>query len=306
MKNRIIQIVQRLFRILFNRIFKENIEQLIYNQGVINAKLLKMNLNNISKLSEAEFKVFSQWGDDGIIQYLINKLKIETKTFIEFGVENYLESNTRFLLLNDNWTGLIIDGSQSNIDYIQNDTIYWKHDITAVKHFINTGNINDILTQNGFIGDVGILHIDIDGNDYWIWKAIEVINPEIVIMEYNSILGCERALTIPYDPNFVRGNVHFSNLFAGSSLLSLYDLALEKGYEFVGCNSAGNNAYFIRADINKSQIQALDCKGGYIMSKFRESRNSDGSLNYNSFADRQKILKDMQFFNTRTNQIEIF
>ena len=146
------------------------------------------NKKNIDKLSEVEFKVFSQFGEDGIIQYLINNTPIKNKIFIEFGVQDYKESNTRFLLINNNWRGLIIDSNKRNINYIKNDEIYWKYNIKAVCEFITKENINSIFSSNGFKGDIGLLSIDIDGNDYWIWEAIKVVNPRIVICEYNSIL----------------------------------------------------------------------------------------------------------------------
>jgi hypothetical protein len=119
-------------------------------------------------IHDAEFKVFSQFGDDGIIQYLVNIADIPNKTFIEFGVGNYTESNTRFLLANDNWTGLVMDSSEKNIRYIQRDAIYWRHDLTAVSAFVDRENINQLFTDNGFVGEIGLLSIDIDGNDYWI------------------------------------------------------------------------------------------------------------------------------------------
>ena len=79
------------------------------------------NQKSPNKIEDIEFKIFSQFGDDGIIQYLINKLDIDRKyhNFIEFGVENYEESNTKFLLLNNNWSGLILDSSSENINYIK-------------------------------------------------------------------------------------------------------------------------------------------------------------------------------------------
>ena len=72
---------------------------------------------NPSKVEEIEFKVFSQFGDDGIIQFLTSRINFDEKnrSFVEFGVENYQESNTRFLLFNDNWSGLVIDSSRQNI-----------------------------------------------------------------------------------------------------------------------------------------------------------------------------------------------
>src|SRR6202011_5555577 len=93
-----------------------------------------------SSLHEAEFKVFSQFGDDGIIQYLVHRLQPLPDTFVEFGVENYRESNTRFLLLNNNWRGLVLDGDENFINYIQQDEIYWRHTLTARRAFITREN----------------------------------------------------------------------------------------------------------------------------------------------------------------------
>src|SRR5438552_11289332 len=107
------------------------------------------------------FKVFSQWDEDGIIQYLINKIPIENRTFIEFGVENYEESNTRFLLLNNHWQGLVLDASAADIRHIQTDRIYWEFDLQAKCTWITRDNINSLLTEGGFSNDVGLLSIDI-------------------------------------------------------------------------------------------------------------------------------------------------
>src|SRR4051794_4498820 len=88
-------------------------------------------LSHVNSFREVEFKVYSQWGDDGIIQYLINKIPVADTSFVEFGVENYREANTRFLLMNDNWRGLVFDGGEKNIRTIQNDEIYWRYNLTA-------------------------------------------------------------------------------------------------------------------------------------------------------------------------------
>ncbi len=204
----------------------------------VNIGQIQSQLNNqrefINDLSEVEFQVFSQWGDDGIIQFLISKIDFPNKTFIEFGVENYIESNTRFLLLNDNWTGYVIDGSSKNIDYIKSDIISWACELYAEVAFINAENINELLKKSNFDLEIGILSIDIDGNDYWIWKAINIINPIIVIIEYNSVFGKNTTWTVPYDPGFVREEKHSSILYFGASLKSLVILAEQKGYAFIG------------------------------------------------------------------------
>ncbi len=260
--------------------------------------------NKYKNIQEAEFKIFSQWGDDGIIQYLISKVDISKKTFIEFGVENYLESNTRFLLMNNNWTGLIFDGSNKNIDFIINDNLYWKYDLIAEQAFITRENINQRIENAGFVGEIGLLHIDIDGNDYWVWEKLDIIKPDIAIIEYNSVFGIERAITIPYEPNFQRNKAHYSNLYAGSSLLALCDLADKKGYSFIGTNTAGNNAYFILNEKLNIIIKPIEIKDGYTLSKFRESRNKKGKLTFLRGCDRLNEIKNLPVFNTRTNNIE--
>ena len=159
-------------------------------------------LGVVKSLRDVEFRAFSQWGEDGIIQYLINQVPIESTSFVEFGVENYLEANTRFLLINDNWKGLVLDGSERHIDFIRNDKIYWRHDLSAECRFITRENINDTLDECGFRGDIGLLSIDIDGNDYWVWESIDIIKPRIVVCEYNSVFGDQQAVTVPLRRGF--------------------------------------------------------------------------------------------------------
>lgn len=268
---------------------------------ILLGKLLSKTLNYSSSLNDVEFSVFSQFGDDGIIQFLINEINPTEKFFIEFGVANYLESNTRFLLQNNNWSGLVIDGSKGNIDFIKNQEFFWKHDLAAIEAFVTVENINKLLS--GVPQNAGLLHIDIDGNDYWIWKAINTIETDIVIMEYNSIFGYERAITIPYEASFIRQQKHYSFLYAGASLPALCDLAEEKGYYFVGSNSAGNNAYFVRKEKIGGR-KPLTATEGYVESKFRESRNRKGELDFLSGKDRLEIIKGLPVYNTRLKCIE--
>ncbi|MFY8189578.1 MAG: hypothetical protein ACOVK9_01330 [Bacteroidia bacterium] len=275
---------------------------------ILHAKLLSQNnLINQSEiyknLQKAEFSVFSQWGDDGIIDFLAQYLEFEHSTFLEFGVENYAEANTRFLLMNRNWTGFVIDGSEKNISTIKNSELYWKHELTATCNFITKENINDIIKEHGFEQKIDLLHIDIDGNDYHIWEAIQCVSPTLVIMEYNSIFGSDKPWTIPYNPQFERGKAHYSHLYCGASLLSLCDLANEKGYVFIGTNSAGNNAYFVKKGKEKN-LQTYTCETGFVASKFRESRDENGQLNFLAGQNRLQLLKGLPILNTRSKQIE--
>ena len=244
-------------------------------------------------LADVEFRVYSQWGEDGIIQFLIRNVQINQKSFVEFGVEAYQEANTRFLLMHNNWRGLIIDGSQTNISRVKLDEVYWKHELTPVFSFITPTNINSLIEQYGFSGEIGLLSVDIDGMDYWVWKNINVISPAIVIAEYNSLFGPDRAVTLPLDAKFVRSRAHHSLIYYGASLGALVKLGDEKGYCCVGCNSAGNNVFFVRRDLMPADWKALTSQEAYVAAKFREVRDEQGMLTYASVADQHAILEKL-------------
>jgi hypothetical protein len=254
------------------------------------------------QIRESEFRVYSQWGEDGIIQHLLRHVPIEKKIFVEFGVENYTESNTRFLLVNNNWSGLVMDGSKENIDYIKNDAaVYWAHNLKAECVFITKDNINDAIYSNGLNGDTGLLSIDIDGNDYWVWEAITCINPRIVICEYNSFFGHHGKVTIPYKPDFFRINAHYSNVYYGSSIAALEYLGQKKGYSLVGSNSMGNNAFFVRNDLC-GELQILKAEQAYRKAQFRESMDTSGNLTFKDFDSRLKEIEDLDVISVEDNK----
>lgn len=277
----------------------------VHDTKLLTAKVLShfdLSSEVADDYSKVEYKVYSQWGDDGIIQYLINKLGIKNKTFVEFGVEDYSEANTRFLLEFDNWSGLIIDGSEENVKKIQSQDYYWRHNLTAVCEFVTKQNINRIIKENGFSGDLGLLHIDIDGNDYWIWDAITCIRPTIVIMEYNSTFGLH-PWTIPYKKDFVRNNAHFSNLYFGASITALEHLATKKGYSLICSNSAGNNAYFVRNDMI-GDLKKASSSSAYTPSLFRESRSQNNTLSFLSGEQKINQIRGLSVLNVLTNAYE--
>lgn len=243
------------------------------------------------KIREFGFKVYSQWDEDGIIQYLIKKLPVTSKLFVEFGVENYEEANTRFLMINDDWTGLVIDGSKSNIDFIKSDNIYWQHNLTALHSFITKRNINALISENIQSEEVGILSIDIDGNDYWIWQELQCIKPYIVVAEFNNLFGKDLAVTVPYQEDFSRGAAHSSHLFFGCSLKALVQLAKEKGYFFIGCNSKCMNAFFVRNEF-KEYISERTIEEEFQETTIRESRSPNGQLSF--LSDRKLQLQQMK------------
>lgn len=265
----------------------------------LEAEILLMNdlyrdkRDNIKTIQDVEFKVYSQWGEDGIIQWLIRQIPIENKTFIEFGVEDYKESNTRFLLEENNWSGMIIDGSKRNIDSVKKEALYWRYDLKAIDAFITKENINELLLKSGFGVDLGLLSIDIDGNDYWVWEAIEVVKPRVIICEYNPIFGADRAVSVPYRADFYRTKAHYSNLFFGCSLKALEILAESRGYRFIGTNSNACNAFFVRNDLAQYIPETVKNNYKFVPYKARQARDNKGNLLFLSPEEEKILISDM-------------
>ncbi|MCK5021960.1 MAG: hypothetical protein KAR54_01795 [Candidatus Pacebacteria bacterium] len=278
------------------------VEKLVINeldkQKILLGKLLTESLlrkGTLKNIHEAEFSVFSQGGDDGIIQYLISKVKTP-KTFVDIGAGTYTQPDTRLLLQHNNWSGLAIDGSK--VDSLKNSEFYSIFDIEAKQAFVTMENINDLIKFK----EIGLFNIDIDGNDYWIWKALK-INPDIVIVEYNSFFGL-KPISIPYRADFVRTKSDYGTLYCGASLMSLCDLAKEKGYFFVGCNRQGINAFFVKKD-KIGDLRPLTPEEGFVMATVKEHRDKNNNRYFMKSEEAINFfLKKAPFYNTRTNKIE--
>lgn len=269
----------------------EKIDRLMEAIGRIEARQLETSPDG--RLRRQEFTVYSQNGEDGILQYLLRILAIPSHTFVEFGVGNYRQANTRFLAINDHWSGLVMDSDADNVRQIHADPIFWQINVRAVHAFVTRENINDLLRANGFVGEIGLLSIDIDGNDYWVFEAVTEVSPAVVVIEYNSRFGPNRAVSIPYDPAFDRWRAHPSGLYYGASLRAICNLARRRGYAFVGCNSFGVNAFFVRTDLLNDRVTTLSIEDGYVAGQFREARDAHGRLAYMDSAEEQKILAKM-------------
>jgi len=279
----------------------ERLDELKINQGLILSALNETR--NSTSLTDYEFKVFSQWGEDGIIQYLSAVIEMKHKTFIEFGVESFMEANCRFLLMKDNWSGYVIDASSSNIANLKKSYFYWKYQIEAVEAFVTKDNINDLLAKSCFDEDVGILSIDIDGNDYFVLEAINAVRPRILICEYNAVFGA-RKISVPYEPDFFRTRKHYSNLYWGASLSAITFLANKKGYSLVGTNRSGCNAFFVRNDLLNEKVKVLTAEEAFLPSTIRQSRDKQGNLSYLAGDDRLKAIKGLRVVNVETKGME--
>ena len=281
-----IKILKKYLSFVIKRVFDEEIQK----ELILKAKLLSVKnryLKKIKDLSDVEFQVYSQWGEDGIIDWLINKYPEIPKIFLEIRTQDYKESNTRFLLINKNWNGFIIEADKAAVKDIKSQRIYWKHNLRAINEFITKDNINNVIKKFNIPKKIGLLSLDIDGVDYWVLKKLSALDPSIIVCEYNSLFGQKKSVTVPYKSNFIRSKEHYSNLYYGASINAFIDLMKKKNYFLIGTNSAGNNAFFVKKNI-WNKLKKLIITKKVFVSKFRESRNIKGVL---TFLEKKKSLE---------------
>ena len=264
---------------------KINQKKILINQTIYLLDFFEKR--SLLEISDTYFSVFSQFNEDIILQYLIKYLKIKKFNFIEIGVENYDEANTRLILEKDNWNGMVIDSSKRNIEFIKSQDYYWRHSLSAINQFVTTENVNDIILENNFLDQVGVLSIDIDGNDLWVWDSIKVIKPDIVILEYNSKFGMNNSYSIKYDKNFKRNFTGIEKIIYGASLKALMKVSLKKSYHLVATNLNGNNAFFIREELLSDRISKINLEQAYRKSYFKEYLSKNSA----DYIDDEKLKK---------------
>lgn len=249
------------------------------------------------------FTAFSQADEDGILEEIFRRIGVTNKQFFEFGCGDGVENNSTYLLFTG-WKGLWMDGNPDFANSIgKGFKTYIDSGALRMKSaFITRENINDLIREAQIPEEIDMVSIDIDGNDYWVWKAITCVRPQIVVAEYNSVFGPDRAVTIPYQPDFLRQQAHHSCLYFGASLPALCRLAQDKGYAFVGCNRAGNNAYFVRLDLAVPFL-IVSPQRGFIDGRFRESRDRKGRMNRLSGPSRLEAIAELPVVDLDTGQI---
>ena len=212
-------------------------------------------------IDEVGFRVFSENDEDGILLFIFSIIGVTNRKVIDLGSAGIGNSNTANLIVNHGWVGMLIDGNEhaleSGKEFYHQCVDTRNFPPTLVHAWITVENVNQLISEHGFSGELDLLSIDMDGVEYWIWKAVDCVSPRVVVAEYQDIIGPEKSLTVPYDPDF-KGKDYEVNRrignFSGASLPALVKLAREKGYRLAGCNRLGYNAFFIRTGIAEEQL----------------------------------------------------
>ena len=202
---------------------------------------------SVPSLRETGFRVFSQFEEDGKLLLIFAAMGISSGTFVDIGAADGINSNCANLALNFGWHGVFIDGDRDKLR--QGEAFYMRHPDTwaypsrFLHAMVTRENINDVLTMANVPADVDLMSVDIDGNDYWVWDAIDVITPKVVIIETHVEFGL-RSIAVPYDNTYVYPGKHPD--YHGASPMAMKKLANKKGYRLVGSNDYGFNTIYIR------------------------------------------------------------
>ena len=274
-------------------------DKLIFCIGINQLTSSRQNYNNFKGLHDAELKVFSQNGEDGIIDYLVHQLDIPSPNFVEIGIGNYRESNTRFLYNRVHSKGLIVDCLDQLHMKVKPYVNLWKGDLRIHQKMVTAENINEIL---GKYCDykIDIFSIDIDGVDYWVISKLRPNISKIFIAEFNPTFGPDLEITVPNIDGFDRINYHYSGLCYGHSLKALIKLMEEKNYYFLGTNLQKMNAFFISNELSKeSFFPNIDLKdlSYYSDSNIRGSRDRNYNLTYLSGSKKLQEIKECEIIN---------
>ena len=240
--------VKNYFLKSFRKLFLRDIDDLKIQNGKLFENRIQREIGAYKQLNEVYFKIFSQDFEDGIIQYLIKSLNINSVKFVEIGTQDYSESNTRYIYETIKCDGLIIDPYPNLKKHVGSLLRIWKNNLKIYNNFVDGENINLILNNYSFNKNIDLFSIDIDGIDYWVLKEIPKKISKIFIVEYNPYFGPSKEITTPNIKRFDRFKYHPTGFCWGASLKAILNLMNEKGYKFLGTNRLNNNAFFLNED----------------------------------------------------------
>jgi hypothetical protein len=254
--------------------------------------------SKVKNLWDAEVKVYSQWGEDGILDYICEIIALAKPRFLEIGAGNFLKCNSRFIAEFRNASVVAVD-ARADLLSAPLHSLKWKNHIELVHEWITPDNVNSIIElAKQKMNSVDIFSLDLDGNDYWILERANLSQFKVVVVEYNALFGSTHEVTVPRNDRFERHKEHTSGLYYGASLKAFVELLKLKGFVFIGTNRSCVNAFFIKKNLRSKfktlKMQNLD---KYVDSTIRESRDSFGKLSFLAGIDRNIVIESLPLWN---------
>jgi len=229
---------------------------------------------NLPSLNDTGFRVFSQFEEDGKLLFICSVLGMKNKTFVEIGSDDGVNSNSANLYFNFGWHGLFIDGNKRSIKrgikFFSKYPNPWFYKPKFICSTVTRENVNELIEGAGYTGEIGLLSIDIDGNDYWVWDAVTAIDPQVVIIETHNEFGLKN-IVVPYDPDYSYPGKH--PVYHGASPVAMTRLANRKGYRLVGANELGFNFIFVKNGLADKELPEVTVESVLKHPSVREGYN---------------------------------
>ena len=246
------------YQFSFDWLKRDSLHQQLQVQMLNQYRLLKYQ-NNLPPLSETGFRVYSQFEEDGLLLYIFAVIGFQSKKVVEMCCGGGVECMATNLIINHGFEGFLFDGNSVNV---ANANAFFKSkqdcllNTPHIQHaWITKENVNDLLINIGATGEVDLFSLDIDGNDYWIWQAIDAIQPRVCIFETQNVIPSDRSITIPYSADFYCWDKKgYEQDFRSVSLLAMTNLSKSKGYRLIGAHRHGFNAIYMRNDIGSNEF----------------------------------------------------
>ena len=238
-----------------------------------------------------EFSGFSQNGEDGVLDVLRSQLLSSNRYFVEIGSADGMENNSSWLVVAEQYNGLMIEGSPALVERVNRLVVRHSIGVECKNVFLTQENARD-LTALAMHQDPDVFSLDIDGNDYYVLQELlkNGLRPRIVVVEYNSVYGPDRSLTIEYDRDFYFKKAHPTELYYGVSIAGWRKILGDYGYRFVTVEKNGVNGFFVDPEFFDSAF--LDGVQGcqfsenrYQLMKFRKSSE-----------EQFELIADQKFF----------
>jgi hypothetical protein len=292
------------------QLFKSEIHSELHSMRVSSGRMeilaSKACRDSFVDLWDAEVKVFSQWGEDGILWFLCDVLEISKPRILEIGSGNFTECNSRFLAEARNAAVFLVDSRSDLISETNKLDLLWKNNLFALETWVTPNNANSIVNRaRKKLGSLDILSLDIDGLDYWVMSEIDLSQISIIVVEYNPTFGSRYAFTVPKSESFDRTTAHYSWLYFGASLRAWVEFFDCKEFTFVGTNRVGNNAFFVSRkseEIFKYINPPDESLEKYVDWQIRESRDEQGRLNYLDLELARSTIQECEISHITQNQ----
>ena len=279
----------------------------VFRTGIAAIQAQRSARAGYTDLWDAEVRVYSQWGEDGILDFLCDALRLARPRVLELGCGDYRECNSRFLAEWRSSSVTMVDSRSDLIRSVRSLPAYWRTTLNPLQEWITPDSVEGIQERARHLqGGLDIVSLDIDGNDFWVAERLDLLGVSIVVVEYQPLFGETEAVSIPPQDDFDRASAHYSHLYYGASLRAFTTLLGDKGFSFIGTNRAGNNAFFVQNAALAAialPVPDLDDLSPYTRWTVRESRDASGSLSYLDHAQALQLIADMPVVETTTGRV---